>query len=293
MRMNRTLVHYYIRDARDGIRRNPGASLAAVLLICITLTTAGLLLLLRGSMQDAISYLESQVKIKLLLEPSAPAAQMKELLSTKSWVKQAELETKSDSLAKLQQFFAGKEHLFRVFQDQNHLPDMITIELANRGHAPLIAAELAGMNGVSEVVFAQKYAEAVLSWSSRFERFGALLLLVLLLVTVATVTIAIQLAMYRRQKEIRVKLLLGAKDAHVRGQFLFEGALLGLLGGIVASLGVYAAYYYGYTRLAGSFGSVFSFQQGRVELTSAGIVLAGMLIGLLGSWAATRRWLHD
>ncbi|WP_235941335.1 cell division protein FtsX [Paenibacillus puerhi] len=293
MRMRWTLANYYIRDARDGIRRNPGASLAAVLLIAITLTTAGLLLLLRGGVQETVQYLESQVKIKLFLDPSVHAEQMKELLSSRSWVKRADVETKADSLDRLKRLFSGKEHLFRSFQNQNHLPDMITLELASPEQASLIADELAGMQGVTDVIFAQKYAEAVLSWSDRSERYGIVLLLVLSFLSAATVTIAIQLAMYRRQKEIRVKLLLGAKDTHVRGQFLLEGGLLGLLGGLLASILVYLVYDYAYSQLTASFGSVFSYRKGWIELVSAGIPLAGMLIGLAGSMTATRRWLHD
>ena len=38
------------------------------------------------------------------------------------------------------------------------------------------------------------------------------------------------LGLYQRQKDIRVKLLLGAKETHVRGQFMFEGFLIGFIG---------------------------------------------------------------
>ncbi|MCG7211880.1 cell division protein FtsX [Paenibacillus mucilaginosus] len=291
MRWN--LARYYLRDARDGFRRSPGASLAAVLLITITLTAAGTLFLLRSGVQEVIGYLESQVKIKLMIDPAADAEPMAELLRGRSWVRSAEIETKEMSLQRLQKLFDGKEHLFRAFEHSNSLPDLITLELAEPAMAPLAAEELEGMKGVTEVIFSQKYAESVLIWSERSERYGLGFLLVLLIVSVLTVTIAVQLAMFRREKEIRVKLLIGAKESHVRGQFLFEGGLLGLFGGILASLAVYFFYDLAYTRLQLSYGGIFTYRQGWIELTAAGILLGGLLIGLAGSFWATRRWLHE
>ena len=53
---------------------------------------------------------------------------------------------------------------------------------------------------------------------------------------------AIRIALYARREEIFVMRLVGARDSFVRRPFLIEGALTGLLGGVLATVLTYAAY---------------------------------------------------
>jgi cell division transport system permease protein len=100
---------------------------------------------------------------------------------------------------------------------------------------------------------------------------------------------AIKLATYQREKEIRVKLLLGAKETHVRGQFMFEGFILGLLGSAAAGCVIYFVYYYLLLQLEKNFQSVFQFSSLVLAVSLSGLVAVGALIGLLGSFLSTRR----
>jgi cell division transport system permease protein len=281
-------LKYYLRDAREGIQRNTGAAMATVLLIFISLSITGTLFLLKTSVDDVIEYLNSQVKIKVFVDPSIETEQVAELLQSKNFVQSAEIETKEETLNRLKQFFEGKEYLFLAFQDSN-FPDAILLELKNKEDVAFIAEELKAMNGITDVIYAQKFAETVLSWSRTVNQYGAILMAVFFLASFLTVSIAMNLALYQRQKDIRVKLLLGAKESHVRGQFLFEGWLLGLIGSILASFTIYFIYQYGLYRLQTKFGAIFDFSPIMMNLSMIGVIVGGSLIGLAGSYLSTRK----
>lgn len=207
-------LKYYLRDAREGFQRNTGAAAAAILLIFISLSITGVLFLIRSSVNDVIDFLQTQVKIKVFVDPSVDTQKAAEILRAKSFVQSAEIETKEQTLNRLKKFFEGKEYLFEAFQDSN-LPDSILLSLKNKDDVVFAANELKKVNGITDVIYAQKFAQTVISWSQATNRYGAVILVVLMVSSFLTVSIAINLALYQRQKDIRVKMLLGAKESHV------------------------------------------------------------------------------
>lgn len=281
-------LKYYLRDAKDGIQRNRGASIATILLIFITLSITGTLFLLKSGADDVINYLESQVNIKVFVDPSINTADVDTILNTKSFVKSTNIETKEETLNHLKKFFEGKEHLFIAFKDSD-LPDSITLELTNKEDVLFVAEELKSIDGITDVIYAQKFAEMIVSWSKKADQYGLIVLSVFMFVSFLTVSIAINLALYQRQKDIRVKLLLGAKSSHVRGQFLFEGCLLGLIASIFSSFTIYFIYHYMLYRLEFKFNFIFNFSSLFINLTMLGVIIGGSIIGLVGSYISTRK----
>jgi cell division transport system permease protein len=282
------MFRYYLRDAREGIRRNIGAAFATVLLIFISLSITGSLYLIKSSVDDVIDYLNSQVKIKVFVDPAVETEKVARILQSKGFIESVQIETKEETLNRLQQFFEGKEYLFIAFQDSN-FPDAVVLELKDKEQVALVAKELKAVEGITDVIYAQEFAVSVLSWSDKMNRYGMLALIIFIFTSFLTVSVAINLALYQRQKDIRVKLLLGAKESHVRGQFLFEGWLLGLIGSIFASFTLYFLYEYGLYQLEYRFDFIFNFSPLYINLTMIGVIIGGSFIGLLGSYLSTRK----
>lgn len=153
----------------------------------------------------------------------------------------------------------------------------------------MIASSLKEVNGITDVIYAQRFAEMVSDWTNKVNKYGLLILATFVFVSFLTVSIAINLALYQRQKDIRVKLLLGAKESHVRGQFLFEGWLLGLIASILSSFIIYIIYYYVLYQVEYKFPYIFTFNTVYINVTMIGVILGGSLIGLMGSFLSTRK----
>ena len=286
--VSRSVLRYYLRDAQDGIRRNMGAAAATILLMFISLTITGAMVLMKTGVDDVLRYLNDQVKLKVLVDTNVETQQVAEILRDQSYVSSVTVETREETLDKLQQFFRDMPHLFDSFRDSK-LPDTIMIELHDKSQAEVVAHELEKTNGITDVIYAQAFAERVVTWSNVAGTYGFIILAIFLLASILTVGITMNLSLYQRQKDIRVKLLLGAKESHVRGQFLFEGVLIGFIGSLLASLAVYILYYYGLFQLQISFRAVFDFSALALNLTLLSLILFGMLIGLCGTYLSTRK----
>lgn len=268
--------------------RNLGAATSAALLIFVAKAFCGILLLVRLGVGDLMHYLESQVTMKVYLDPSMDTEAVAKILQNNSYVKTAEIETKEQMLERLSFFFTGREHLLLSFQESD-IPDAIRLELADKSQMGLFAEQLGGMKEIIKVVYPQQFAETILKWSEQINQYGILLLVLFVILAFGMVFIAMSLALYQRRQEIRVRLLIGAKPAQVRGQFLFEGWLIGLIGSLLAAIVVYFFFTGLLVPLQQQFPFALPFSMNVVYLTMLAVVVAGSLVGLAASYVSTRK----
>jgi len=135
-------------------------------------------------------------------------------------------------------------------------------------------------------------------WVERFEsavsivRLVALVLgCVLVLTALFIVGNTIRLALYSRRQELEIMSLVGATPMFIRTPFLIEGALQGLIGGALALISLYLVYHlYLLENLQALLLAMGDFEILFLPLPLQwGLLLAGLLLGLLGSSLALRR----
>jgi cell division transport system permease protein len=286
------LFRYYLNDVREGIKRNGTAAIATILLIFISLSITGSILLMKNGLDSLTNFLSSQVKIKIFVDPSINTQEVAQILKSKSFTQKITIETKEETLNRLQQFFQGKSYLFDSFKDSN-LPDTILLDLKDKNQIDTVAEGLKSIKGITDVIYAQQYAHAIISWSSKINQYGLIILAVMITSALLTVNVAMHLGLYQRQKEIKIKLLLGAKTTHVRNQILFEGFLLGFIGSILASLTIFILYQYVLYQIQVRFYYIFNFSIQYINLIMLSLIGCGGVIGVLGSYIATRKMLKN
>ncbi len=183
--------------------------------------------------------------------------------------------------------------------EDNPLPAVIVLHPAlNANDAADIGALLDGLRARPEVDRAQldmdwvKRLYAIMEMARRGTWvLGGLLALAVLLVVGNT----IRLAIMNRRDEIVLTKLIGGTDAFVRRPFLYAGLWYGLAGGAIALMLLAGAL----ALLAGPAADLAALYQSDYRIqglaaTDAGtVLLAGALLGLVGSWLAVGRHLRD
>lgn len=171
------MIKYYTRDAADGIKRNLGATLACILIIFVTLSLSGAFFLVKTDVDDLTDFLESQLSIKVFVDPELHTEDVALILDENQLIRSVEIETKEETLEGLKKtFLKDREHLFQAFQE-SVLQDTILIELENSEDVVAVAEELKGISGITDVVYAQKIAETILTWTKLANQYGTLILI--------------------------------------------------------------------------------------------------------------------
>lgn len=133
------------------------------------------------------------------------------------------------------------------------------------------------------------------SWASVAKNGGLVLGAVFLVISVLMIFNTIRMAIFSRREEIYMMKLVGADSGFIRGPFLVEALICGVISGVVASTLAYGAYQLLAPSLS-SYGidisSVATYMEtGRLVLVYLGVIGTGMLIGYISARLAMQKYL--
>lgn len=115
-------------------------------------------------------------------------------------------------------------------------------------------------------------------------------------ISVLIILNTIRMAIFTRGDEIRIMKLIGATNAYIRGPFLFEASLYGVVAAAMSLIIVYIALFSLSPELSGyfdsnTFTSVMSFFTEQWYVVVGGTLLTGVMIGIISSLLAMMRYL--
>jgi len=123
---------------------------------------------------------------------------------------------------------------------------------------------------------------------------GGLILTFLLTLIVFLVTFnAIRLAIYSSREEINIMKLVGAKNWFIRGPFVVEGVLYGVVATVVTLFVLYPVFYFISPKLSGflPIENIFVYFQNNLLAFFFLLLSIGVILGGLSSWMAVRKYL--
>jgi cell division transport system permease protein len=125
------------------------------------------------------------------------------------------------------------------------LPASLEITLTAEAARPAVVASfaerLAGPE-FTDIDYGREWVERFNAFLSLLKALGVILGLLILISAMFLVTNTVYLIVYNRRDELEIARLVGASDRYITAPFLFEGFTQGLLGGLLATAGLWAVH---------------------------------------------------
>jgi cell division transport system permease protein len=280
-----------VQEAVSAIRRSPLLAGLSSLMVGLALFVVGLFSLATHNLRLALSSLEERVEVVAYLRDD---------------IRQVDLDAAIESLEDLSgveevRYLSKREALERAMRDLPEIADVSTDLEVNPFPASLeirfspegrTAETVETVSAAAEVLPAVEAVRYGREWVDRLfflRRIGGITSLILgaAFASVATLIIgtAIRIAVFARREEIFVMRLVGARDSLIWRPFLMEGAVTGLLGGLLAAFLTWLTYQAVHQ---------FLFQLDWIPASWVFVGLAvGVLFGILASNLAVRRYLKE
>lgn len=290
-----SFVLFSLTRAWQGFWRNAVMSFAATATMALMLLLLAGFWILQTGLLTVLQFTEQKVEVVGYLQPNAQPAQIADLTARLEAMPQVTAVAHVDRDAALDRFRAsmaaqGREDLTR-YLPSNPLYASLEVKLVDPRDVRAVGDVLRADPSVRNVINVEALVENVLAVTSFLRTAGTVVLIVVGIIVLLIIVNTIRLAVVARAEEIEIMRLVGASDAFIRWPFIFEGALVGLLGALVA-LGVLVAaadpiggYMVGVFR-------VLPLQFGSLTRDLVALVLgAGVGLGVLGSWLSVRTYL--
>jgi len=174
----------------------------------------------------------------------------------------------------------------------NPLPASIEVRLKDgfRDAATVerVAQRLRGFGFIDDVRYGREWVQKLDYLRNITGLVGLVIGLAFAAVAVVIIGVTIRLTILQRAREISIMRLVGATNWFIRGPFLLEGALKGLLGGFLSLVLCYAGYLLFRDKSGGTFAGLLFFEPQHMVV----IVIFGVLLGLAGSLVSVGRHLR-
>jgi len=242
-RLLRALEHC-IREAWDGLCRNPALSALSAASIGISLYVLGLFLLLAINLNYFVEALGRETQVQVYLSEDASPSDLKTLraeFASDPAIAVVRFVSQDDARRRFERDFPALRDLpERV--GGNPFPASFDLEIRDTYRDPealdRIAKSYRKAGGVEEVRYDRGWTERLGGIVALVRRGGYGLGLLLVFAALVTVGAVVQLTVLARREEIEIMKLVGATAALIRGPFLLADAVQGLAGGLIADAGL-------------------------------------------------------
>jgi cell division transport system permease protein len=206
-------------------------------------------------------------------------------------------QTKDYALEQLKEDWGENAFLLEGLRN-NPLPNTYIVQLEDVSKSEEVIKQIQTFEGVENVMYYKDAVNSLIKIADFVKSTGAGIIIILLLISVFIISNTIKITVLNRQKEIELMQYIGATNGYVRGPFMIEGIMLGLLGSIVAILLIFMGYNYIINYLAGRYIALLSGMSGYlvgVEMVFNDLIIIfltiGIGIGILGSLISLKKFL--
>lgn len=288
-----------------GFLRNGFVSLAAVLIMTITLFVSSVLIIAGAALDSTLEQLMEKVDVNVYFVTSASEDQVMEVkrqLEALPEVASVEYVSREQALAEFRERHKNEASTIQALDQlsENPLGASLAIRAKETSQYESIAEFLSTRQDgglISKVNFYQNKS-AIDRLTSIIETSRTVGLATAIFLAGASILIAfntIRLAIYTSRDEIGVMNLVGAGHWYVRGPFMIAGILYGLIAGVIVLLILYPATAWvgpASERFFGSF-NVFDYFVGNFPSLLLTILGLGIALGAISSYLAVRRYLRN
>lgn len=299
---------YFIKEALVGFKRNLSTALGSVITIFLSLVMIGVFFMAGIIVSNIVKSVESEISITCYIgdnykETSAEVTRFESWVQGLDGVESVSFTTKDQALENFRSSVANPEIVDQLDEGSNPLPASVNISLEDAQQVTVIAGQIETnttfaticdnpTNPSDSVKYGQKTVERLLSLINYGRYIGIAIIVLLVVIALIFINNTIRLAIMARRKEISIMRLVGASNGFIRGPFLMEAAIHSLLGSALAIGALELIRRLGLSQLANNFAWLpMEMPTNTVVLIYVALVVAGLIIGLLGSAFSMRRHL--
>lgn len=290
-----------LREGFRGVGRHWSTSLSSALAVTLTLIIIGIFMVLSFNVQAFTDKIEGSMQIAAIIDESAENDTTEKLIQKKiEAIPGVKTVTYSSKEEEFQYYLDSLQdektrEAFEPFKDDNPMHDAFYVETETGSQIADVTTAIEKIDGISQVSNGGQSTLQLVSFLDRGRQIGSILVIALSLLAIFQISNTIKLTIYSRMDEITIERNVGATNHFIRAPFVVEGMITGAMGSLIPI----ALLIWGYQRFYESTGgvlvsSMFSLVQPFpfVYYLSAGLLIVGVFVGLIGSFVSVTRYLR-
>lgn len=294
---------YLMSEGFKNIFKNKKSSFTSLITMICAMFIFGVAFAIGENANSVVEQVSKKMGIQVFMTPEATDEQIINLES-EIWnigtdkIQKVEFVSKQQALEKMKEDFKDNQWIFNGYDGENNIfPVSYIIQLTDLSYTKEVEDKISKMDNVDEIQSSNKTIDTLIKIAHGV-RFAIIVIFVLLIIMAVTIiSNTIKLTVHSRRREISIMKYVGATNGFIRGPFVVEGILIGLVAALLTIMMVGLSYNFIIEKIATSDVlkqmsiSLMSF--GQISNVIAIVFLSlGIGIGVIGSSISMRKYLE-
>ncbi len=236
---------YTVKQAFIQFGRNRSMSVISIFAITCMLLILSLFFILFINVNAAAETVKGDydsIEIFLLDTTTEEEAQaMADDMKQQEGVSDAFYKTKEEAMAEFKARWGENGYLLDSLED-NPLPNSVVVKIDDLEKADALAEHAAAYSGIEDVKYYKSTVDKLLRATKFIQISAVVIMIFLIIVSIIVVSNTIKLTVFNRAEEISIMKYVGATNWFIRGPFLVEGILIGVISAGISLAITYLVY---------------------------------------------------
>jgi len=290
--------------------RNGFVSISSIVVMTITLFVIGSLIFINALLQSSLELIRDKVDVNVYFAIDASEESIlhvKEVLEQKPEVESVVYTSRDEAYERFKERHKDDEIELQALEELNDNPLLASLAVKAsdpsyyEGIAEFLKTDSSTLNTDGAPIIAninfyenKTTIEKLQLVVKGIETFGLVVSTVLVVVSVVIVFNTVRMAIYISRDEVSVMRLVGASDAYIRGPFVFEGMMYGIISALITLILFYPLTLWLGPATQSFFGNInlFTYYMSHFGPLFLIITSTGIFLGALSSFLAVQKYLR-
>lgn len=294
---------YLISEGFRNVFKNKKSSLTSMVTMICAMFIFGVAFAIGENANSVVDQVSKSQGIQVFMFPDATDEEVEQLKSD-IWnigtdkIQKVEFVSKQQALESMKTSFGDNDWIFDGYDEENNIfPVSYIVGLTDLSYTKEVEDKINSMETVDKIQSSNETIDTLIK-IARGVRIAVMVIFVLLIIMAVTIiSNTIKLTVHSRRREISIMKYVGATNGFIRGPFVVEGIIIGLIAALLTILMVGVAYDFIIEKMSQSDVlqkmsiSLMTFSQ--LSRVIAIVFLAlGIGIGVIGSSISMKRYLE-
>ena len=242
MRFN--VFSYLIKEGFKSTFKQKKMTSASIIIMCATMFIFGLFFVIGENVNHIITQLESQQGIQIFIDEDATDEEIQTLgnqIKAIQGVNKVTFVSKEDALNSMK-ITVGDETLFEGWDEENPFPASYFVTLTDLSLNEQVQSDILKLDNVDEIASENTTINRLRSLANGIQITTIVILVLLIIISIFIIAYTIKLTVHARRREISIMKYVGATNNFIRGPFIVEGIIIGVISAIITLVILGVAY---------------------------------------------------
>ncbi len=232
---------YLVSEGFKNVFKNKKASMASLVTMICAMIMFGIFFVLGENANYVVEQVSSTQGIEVFIVNDATDEQISQLES-EIWALGDKIATvtfvsKQEALESMKESLGSDSDLLDVYEgDNNIFPASFVVTLSDLSYSSEVEQEIWQMDYVKNIQSSDQTIDTLIRIANGVKIAIGVIFVFLIIIAIAIISNTIKLSVHARRKEISIMKYVGATNGFIRGPFIIEGIIIGVVSSVITLL---------------------------------------------------------